>query len=268
MASDSAACDSAACDSAASDASSREHLSRVAVVIPALNEADNLRRLLPMLAPLRLGQIIVGDNGSTDDTASIAASLGATVEDAPDRGYGAACQAAIAGLADDIDVVVFFDADIADDPSLIPSLAAPILTGTHDLVIGNRIAALREGGSMSLPQRFGDALATHLIRFGWGYRYHDLGPFRAVRRSSLERIDMQDRRFGWTIEMQIRAIEENLRILQLPVPYRRRRGKSKISGTVKGVFLAGYWILKTWLTLYLTRSARATATASISKPEN
>lgn len=231
-------------------------LSRVAVIIPALNEASNLRALLPILNTLGVGQIVVGDNGSTDGSAGVARELGATVAYAPKRGYGAACFAAMERMNDEIEFVLFIDADQSDDPTLIPTLIAPIADDECDLVIGHRVANLREPGSMTLPQRFGDRLATWLIRLGWGYDYADLGPFRAIRRTSLQRIDMQDRAFGWTVEMQIRAIEERLRIRRIPVPYRRRQGRSKISGTIKGVALAGYWILSTLARLWWTRSSR------------
>jgi len=226
------------------------------VIIPALNEGPALRLLLPMLRAFKVGQIIVGDNDSTDDTPAVARDWGATVVTEPRRGYGAACFAAMQVMRDDIDVVVFLDADLSDDPAILPRLAKPVIDGDADLVIGHRVAELREPGAMTTAQRFGDWLATRLIRFGWGFRYGDLGPFRAIRRSSLERINMRDRAFGWTIEMQIRAVEEHLRIAQIPVPYRRRRGQSKISGTIRGVALAGYWILSTWWRLWRTRSQR------------
>ncbi len=232
-------------------------LDRVSVIIPALNEAEALRELLPIVKRLGVGQVIVGDNGSNDGTAEVAAAHGALVASEPRRGYGAACFTAMGHLRGDTEVVVFLDADLSDDPTLLPDLARPVLEDEADLVIGNRVASMREPGAMTLPQRFGDWLATRLIRLGWGFGYHDLGPFRAIRRSSLERIDMQDRAFGWTIEMQIRAIEEGLRIRQIPVPYRRRKGKSKISGTVRGVALAGYWILTTWWRLWRSRRSRA-----------
>ena len=231
-------------------------LQHVAVIIPALNEATALDELLPILAALKPGQIIVGDNGSTDETAAVARRHGATVAREARRGYGAACYAALQGVGDDFDVIVFLDADLSHDPRLIPTLVAPVLAGQADLVIGTRSATLRQPGAMTLPQRFGDWLATRLIRFAWGYRYEDLGPFRAIRRSSLERIDMQDRAFGWTIEMQIRAVEEGLRIQQIPVPCLRRTGRSKISGTVRGVAGAAHGILTTWWRLWRTRRRR------------
>lgn len=219
--------------------------SRIAVIIPALNEAPSLETLLPMLRAMKLAQLIVADNGSTDETADIARRHGCTVVREPRRGYGAACAAGVAALHDDCDIVVFLDADLADDPTYMPELVGPIAAGRADLVIGTRDAALRERGSMTAAQCFGNWLATRLIRLGWGYRYRDLGPFRAIRRSCLDAIDMRDRAFGWTVEMQVRALQMGLRIEQVPVPYRRRTGVSKISGTLRGVVLAGYYILTT-----------------------
>jgi len=231
-------------------------LNSVAVIIPALDEADGLAELLPLIRDQRPACIVVGDNGSTDDTVEVSQAFGAIIAREPKRGYGAACFAAMQRVPAGTEVIVFIDADMSDDPTLIPELAGPVLRNECDLVIGSRVAQLRQPGSMTLPQRFGDRLATCLIRLGWGFSYVDLGPFRAIRRSSLDRIDMQDRAFGWTIEMQIRAVEERLRIRQIPVPYRRRKGKSKISGTVRGVALAGYWILSTWWRLWRTRKQR------------
>ncbi len=235
---------------------SPEALARVAVVIPALNEAESLEALLPIVRSLGVGQIIVADNGSSDATADVARRCGATVVREPRRGYGAACAAALEHVRDEADVIAFLDADLADDPALLPVLAEPVLAGRADLVIGCRVPELREPGAMTLPQRFGNALATGLIRLGWGYAYRDLGPFRVISRAALEAIDMQDRAFGWTVEMQVRAVELGLRIEQIPVPYRRRRGVSKISGTLGGVLRAGYWILRTLGGLYWTRRRR------------
>lgn len=236
-------------------------LRRVCVVIPALNEAESLQTLLPIVRALGVGQIIVADNGSSDATGRVARDHGATVVREPRRGYGAACAAALAHVRPDCDVVAFLDADLADDPQRLPVLASPVLAGRADLVIGCRLPELREPGAMTLPQRFGNALATTLIRLGWGYAYHDLGPFRVIRRDALEAIDMRDRAFGWTVEMQVRAVELGLRIEQIPVPYRRRTGVSKISGTLGGVLRAGYWILRTLGGLYWTRSRRQRAQA-------
>ena len=224
-------------------------LASVAAIIPALNEAENLRKLLPALNELHLGQVIVGDNNSTDATADVARQHGVSIAHAPRPGYGAACWAAMNEMNDSIDVLVFVNADLTDDVTLIDAITKPIRDDECDLVIGIRVPPLRAPGSMSLPQRFGDRLATRLIRMTWGYDYYDLGPFRAVRRSSINLIDMQDRGFGWTIEMQIRAVQLGLRVQQLPVPYLKSPTPSRIGGTARGIARAAYGILSTWYRL-------------------
>lgn len=215
-------------------------------MIPARNEADSLPRLLGELRRHALHRVLVVDNGSTDRTPDLARADGAELILEPRLGYGAACAAGLAELGEETEVVVFLDADLADDPSRLPTLLAPIEAGEADLVIGARPRALRERGAMTPPQVFGNWLATGLIRLLWGYAYTDLGPFRAIRRESLERLRMTDRRFGWTVEMQVRAVEEGLRVREVEVPYRRREhGASKISGTVLGVARAGLSIVYT-----------------------
>lgn len=231
-------------------------LPRVSVIIPALDEAIGLSVLLPILRSMSLGQIIVADNGSTDQTQQVAEAQGALWVFEARRGYGAACHAGMRQLSPTTEIVVFLDADLSDDPTLLPALVEPIAAGECDFVVSSRAAHLREPGSMSLPQRFANRLFPWLIKAGWGYAYHDMGPFRAIRRASLEAIDMHDRAFGWTIEMQIRAVELGLRIKEIPVPYRRRSGRSKISGTVRGVVLAAYWITRTCVWLWLTKKRR------------
>ncbi len=219
---------------------------QVSLIIPAFNEAANLAILLPLLTPLALGQVIVVDNNSTDDTAQVAADCGAQVISETDQGYGAACWAGMGALDEACTVVCFLDADLQDDPDRLPELVDPLLADSFDMVIGTRPRSLQEAGAMTLQQAFGNWLATWLIRLGWGYHYSDLGPFRAIRRESLDQLQMRDRRYGWTVEMQIRAVEEELRIEQVALPYRcRRSGRSTISGTLKGTLLAGYWILST-----------------------
>ncbi|HEX7140207.1 MAG TPA: glycosyltransferase family 2 protein, partial [Vicinamibacterales bacterium] len=160
-----------------------------------------------------------------------------------ERGYGAACAGALALLADDVDAVVFMDADGSDDPAELPAVIAPILRGEADLVIGTRL--LVEPGALTPQQRFGNWLATRLISLLHRHRYADLGPFRAIRRDLLDRIGMRDRRYGWTVEMQIRALQLGARVVEVPVHYRKRVGRSKISGTVTGVIKAGWWIVYT-----------------------
>jgi glycosyltransferase involved in cell wall biosynthesis len=190
-------------------------------------------------------QIIVADNGSRDRTAEIARQAGATVVTEPERGYGAACLRALASLPPDTDTVVFMDADSSDDPSEAASLLEPILKGRADFVLGSRTLGKAEKGALQPHQRLGNALATFLIRVLFGHRYTDLGPFRAIRLDALRKLDMRDRNFGWTIEMQIKAIRQNLRIEEVPVSYGNRIGVSKVSGNVKASVLAGIKILWT-----------------------
>ncbi|HKO58344.1 MAG TPA: glycosyltransferase family 2 protein, partial [Thermoanaerobaculia bacterium] len=160
-----------------------------------------------------------------------------------ERGYGAACAGALTRLRHDIEIVLFMDADGSDDPAEIGAVLTPILEGRADLVIGSR--QFVERGALTPQQRFGNWLATRLIRLIYRHRYTDLGPFRAVRRELLDRIRMRDRRYGWTVEMQVRALQLGARVAEVPVHYRRRVGKSKISGTVTGVIKAGWWIIYT-----------------------
>jgi len=190
-------------------------------------------------------QIIVADNGSRDRTAEIARCAGATVVAEPQRGYGAACLRALANLPPDTDTVVFMDADSSDDPREAAALLEPILKGRADFVLGSRTLGKAEKGSLQPHQRVGNALATFLIRVLFGYRYTDLGPFRAIRLDALRKLDMRDRNYGWTIEMQIKAVRRKLRIEEVPVSYRNRIGVSKVSGNLKASVLAGIKILWT-----------------------
>lgn len=219
---------------------------RIGVVIPARNEEGAIGLVLADL-PDWVDTVVVADNGSNDRTAAVARAAGAIVVHEPQPGYGAACLAGIAALPR-VDIVVFADGDRSDyveDMAAIvdPILIDPKLAGAADLVIGSRALGGREAGSMTVPQVFGNWLATRLIRLIWGVRYTDLGPFRAISRPALDRLGMADRTFGWTVEMQLKAIEKGLRVLEVPVRYRARIGVSKISGTVKGTILAGTKIL-------------------------
>ena len=219
---------------------------QVSVIIPALNEEDCVGtavRGIKSAAPNGICEVIVADNGSTDRTALEAMNAGALVVSEPERGYGAACLAAIAKLDPKTNIILFMDADLADAPEDAHALIAPLIDGRADMVIGSRTLGTIESGAMSAPQRFGNWLAPALVRFIWGVHYSDLGPFRAIRRDALERLAMADRDFGWTIEMQVRAAKMDMRICERPVLYRRRVGTSKISGTVRGVILAGWKIL-------------------------
>jgi glycosyltransferase involved in cell wall biosynthesis len=217
----------------------------VALVIPALDEEHAIGPLLDEVNRALVRDVIVGDNGSRDATGEVARSRGATVVEVAERGYGAACAGALTKLAGDIDIVVFMDADASDDPAEITKLIEPIASGVADLVIGSRALGTVEPGALTPQQRFGNWLATHLIASIYGHRYTDLGPFRAIRRSLLDSIAMRDRRYGWTAEMQIRALQLGARVAEVPVRYRKRVGTSKISGTVRGVVKAGWWIIWT-----------------------
>lgn len=190
------------------------------------------------------------DNGSTDGTAEVALASGATVVSEPTPGYGRACLAGLAAVGPAADTIVFLDGDHADYPEELSALLAPIAQGRADLVIGSRVA-LGEWGSLTVPQRIGNRLACALIRWRFGVSYTDLGPFRAIRREALEQLRMQDRAFGWTVEMQAKAARERLRIAEVAVRYRRRIGRSKISGTISGTILAGAAIVSTIITVAL-----------------
>ena len=217
----------------------------VALIIPALDEEDAIGSLLSQIDRRQVRDVIVGDNGSSDRTADIARAGGAEVVHIAERGYGAACAGALSRLTSDVDVVLFMDADGSDDPAEIGALLEPLAAGQADLVIGSRALGTVEPGALTPQQRFGNWLATRLIRLLYGHRYTDLGPFRAIRRELLDRIAMRDRRYGWTVEMQVRTLQLGARVIEVPVRYRRRVGRSKISGTVTGVLKAGWWIVYT-----------------------
>jgi glycosyltransferase involved in cell wall biosynthesis len=215
----------------------------IAVIIPALNEERAIAKVIDDLPAELVGQLIVVDNGSADKTGEIAARRGATVVSEPRRGYGQACLAGLAAL-EDPDIVVFLDGDYSDHPDELPRLVAPILEDRADLVIGSRARGRRERGALPPQARFGNLLATILIRALFGVRFTDLGPFRAIDYQLLRQLKMVDRDYGWTVEMQIKAARCGLRCVEVPVSYRRRIGVSKISGTLIGSVKAGYKI--TW----------------------
>lgn len=222
--------------------------SAIHVIIPARDEEASLPVVLGAI-PRRPGvRVLVVDNGSSDLTAAVAKAGGAHVIVEPRVGYGAACLAALARLRDasDSDVAVFLDADGSDDPSMLLLLVEPILRDDADLVLASRTLAAAEPGALTAAQRFGNWLSCHLIAALWGFRYTDLAPYRAARLGTLRKLEMEAPGFGWTVEMQIRAARSGLRILEVPSRYRkRRRGRSKVSGTVVGSLRAGVTILYT-----------------------
>ena len=213
-------------------------LSRVAVVIPALNEEDALPGVLAALPAV--GRVVVVDTGSTDRTAEVAASLGAQVVNERKRGYGSAILAGMSALEEEPpDVLVILDADHADRPELLSRLAAPILAGDADLVLSDR-SRTAAPGALTVPQRFGNRFATTLMWGVTGHRYADMGPFRAIRWTSLLALHMEDPTWGWNVEMQLKAVRRGLRIREIRVPYgARRAGQSKISGDLRGAARAG-----------------------------
>ncbi len=216
------------------------------IIIPALNEQESIRHVLAEI-PAPYGQnVLVVDNGSLDLTPNIARGAGAKVISAPERGYGAACLAGIAEAKATInpDVFIFLDADYSDFPQDLDLLMKKLISDNLDVVIGSRTKRA-EAGALLPQAKFGNWLATTLLWFRFGYRFTDLGPFRVIRKNALEEIQMCDRNYGWTMEMQIKALRQKLRIGEVPVRYRERIGASKITGTFKGTIAAGYKILWT-----------------------
>jgi glycosyltransferase involved in cell wall biosynthesis len=218
------------------------------VIIPAWNEESSISLVLNDIPKKLVRQVVVADNNSTDTTADMAGRHGAVVVHEPEQGYGAAWLKAIDKSLSTYpppDILVFLDADYSDHPEEMPELVKPILEGKAELVIGSRALGNREKGSMMPQQLFGNWLATHLMRWIYGSSFTDLGPFRAVTREAYELLGMKDRNFGWTVEMQVKALKKNVPYTEVPVTYRRRKGVSKVSGTVKGSILAGYKIIYT-----------------------
>lgn len=224
---------------------------RIVLIIPAQNEEDSIGSVLREV-PSRVSEIIVVDNASEDKTAEVARSHGATVLSEGRKGYGYACLKGLEYLSETSnppDIVVFMDGDYSDYPEELPKLTAPIEAGEVDFVIGARRKALREKGSMTPQQVFGNWLATFLMRWLFGARFTDLGPFRAIRYKALQRLKMEDKTYGWTVEMQLKALRHKLQYTEVPVRYKKRIGVSKVSGTVKGSIFAGIKILG-WIFKY------------------
>lgn len=217
------------------------------VIIPAFNESKSIGKVIADI-PTMVDEIIVVDNASTDNTGEYAKEKGATVLRENRKGYGYSCLKGIDYIkekSDKKDIIVFLDGDYSDFPGEIEMLISPIISSDFDMVIGSRVLGERQKGSMLFQQIAGNWLATKLIKLFFKAHFTDLGPFRAITWDALERINMKDKTFGWTVEMQVKAAKLNLKFTEIPVSYRKRIGVSKVSGTIKGTILAGYKILLT-----------------------
>ncbi len=224
------------------------------IIIPVLNEEEAIGKVLTDIPRNAVRHIIVCDNGSTDNTASVARAAGAMVVSAPERGYGNACLKGMEYIAAQEvkpDVVAFLDGDYSDFPAELVSLIKALEDNQADLVIGARTLGQRENGSLMPQQVFGNWLATRLISWLYGYTFHDLGPFRAITYPALQELCMRDKNYGWTVEMQAKAAKMGMKAIEIPVSYRKRIGRSKVSGTLKGSVLAGVKIL--WTIFILLR---------------
>jgi glycosyltransferase involved in cell wall biosynthesis len=219
----------------------------ICVIIPALNEEEPIAAVVrECLAAGLAGEVIVVDNGSTDRTAEHARAAGAKVVTEPRPGYGRACAAGVRALSPECGIVVFLDGDGSDCPELMDQLVQPIVEGKQDFVIGSRTRGKREAGSMNFQQVFAGRVAGVLLRLRYGVHYSDMCPFRAIRREALERLGMKEETYGWNLEMQMRAARAGLRISEIPVNHRcRAGGESKVSGTLRGTFVAGIRIIAT-----------------------
>ncbi len=220
----------------------------VRVIIPAFNEENGVGEVVKEIPKGIVAEVIVVNNNSNDNTKEVAQQAGATVLDEKVPGYGRACLKGMDYLKTNTvktDIIVFLDADHSDYPEEMNMLIQPILDDKADLVIGSRALGNKERGSMTPQQIFGNWLATHLIKLFYNVSFTDLGPFRAIRYDKLLALNMQDKNYGWTVEMQVKAAKQKMRCLEIPVRYRKRIGYSKVSGTVKGTVLAGYKIITT-----------------------
>lgn len=223
-------------------------MKKIAVIIPAFNEENAIGNVLNDIPKQLVTEIVVVDNNSKDKTAETAQKGGATLLFEKKQGYGAACLKGInyfKNKAEQPDIVVFMDADYSDYPEEMVQLIQPILVGNAEMVIGSRALGNRQKGSMTIPQIFGNWLATNLLKLFYGVKFTDLGPFRAITWPALMQMKMQDQTYGWTVEMQIKAAKLKIKSTEIPVNYRNRIGVSKVSGTVKGTILAGYKIITT-----------------------
>ena len=221
---------------------------KVVTIIPAYNEENSISKVIEEIPKQLIGEIIVVDNNSSDKTGEAAKKSGAIVLKEEIQGYGASCLNAINYLKNKVeitDIVVFIDGDYSDFPEEIELVVQPIIRDEFDFVLGSRVLGKREKGALPVQSRIGSLVAGFLINLFWGKKYSDLGPLRAIRFVKLLDLNMQDQWYGWTVEMQIKAVKKKLRILEVPVSYRKRIGKSKVTGTLKGTVMASVIILKT-----------------------
>ncbi len=226
-------------------------MTKISVIIPAYNEADSIAHVIKDI-PSIVEDIIVVSNNSSDATIENAQNAGATVLSEDNRGYGFACLKGmdyISAKDEKPDIIVFLDGDYSDYPEELDKIVAPILEKDIDFVIGARVKRLREEGAMTIPQIFGNWLATTLMKLFFGAKFTDLGPFRAIKYNKLLALSMEDKTYGWTVEMQLKALKQKLTYTEVPVNYRNRIGVSKVSGTVKGAIFAGIKILG-WIFKY------------------
>ena len=234
-------------------------MAQISIIIPALNEAESIGQVVAEMPWHLIAECIVVDNGSTDATASIAAQAGARVIPSQ-RGYGAACKAGSEAALSTSTILVYMDGDGSDVIADLPKLIAPIEAGQADFVLGSRLRGRREPGSMLGSQVFAAHMVGTLLRITQGVRYTDMGPFRAIRRTSLDQLQMSELTYGWNLQMQVRAAQYKLRIKEIPVDYRRRiGGTSKVSGDLKASVKTGIRILEVLLRAGLSRHAKPTA---------
>ena len=226
-------------------------MTKIKVIIPAYNEADSIAHVIKAI-PNNVEEVIVVSNNSTDATEENAKNAGATVLKEPNKGYGYACLKGmqyIANKTEKPDIIVFLDGDYSDYPEELTKLVAPIINDNIDFVIGSRVKKFREKGSMTIPQIFGNWLATTLMGLLFRAKFTDLGPFRAIKYNRLLELHMEDKTYGWTVEMQLKVLKQKLSYTEIPVNYRNRIGVSKVSGTIKGAIFAGIKILG-WIFKY------------------
>ncbi len=224
---------------------------KIVVIIPAFNEEASIGKVIQEI-PEIVSEIIVVSNNSTDNTAEVAKNAGATALFEANKGYGHACLKGmdyISKKSEKPSIIVFLDGDYSDFPAELTQIIAPIIEDDMDMVIGSRVKRWREKGSMTFPQRFGNWLATSLMKLFFNANFTDLGPFRAIKYEKLLQLNMQDKTYGWTVEMQLKAIKQNFKYIEVPVHYKNRIGVSKVSGTIKGAIFAGVKIL-TWIFKY------------------